>query len=150
MSLVQHLSAIDGIDREAEDESDEFPSIRRKLSYDVSQSPNESIPIAERRPGIPPYEQSPKMRIGTSHLPPSQVSSKNPSPSHRNRPDMLERIGDRLRLRSSKTHPRCRRRLSRAMHTRRGDRASEAVLPAGSQVRCTLGFITICELILLD
>lgn len=105
MSLVQHLSAIDGIDREPEDEGDDFHSIRRKLSYDVSQSPNESIPIAERRPGIPAYEQSPEKRIGISRLPISQAPSHNPSPGHRNRPHMLERIGHCLRIRSSEARP---------------------------------------------
>lgn len=66
MSLVQHVSAIDGIDREPEaDEAEDFLSIRRKISYDVLQPPNEGIPVAELLPGTPAYEHSPTKRIST-------------------------------------------------------------------------------------
>ncbi|KAJ5944967.1 hypothetical protein N7516_005135 [Penicillium verrucosum] len=62
MSLVQHVSAIDGIDRELEsdlvDDCD-FAHIRRKISYDVIQPPSEGIPVAETRPGTPAYKHSP-------------------------------------------------------------------------------------------
>ncbi|CAG8364682.1 unnamed protein product [Penicillium salamii] len=64
MSLVQHLSAIDGVDREPEaDEGEDFISIRRKISYDVLQPPNEGIPVAELRPGSLAYDHSPSKRI---------------------------------------------------------------------------------------
>ncbi|CAG7924881.1 unnamed protein product [Penicillium olsonii] len=64
MSLVQHLSAIDGVDREPEaDEGDDYISIRRKISYDVLQPPNEGIPVAELRPGSLAYDHSPTKRI---------------------------------------------------------------------------------------
>ncbi|KAJ5333110.1 hypothetical protein MYU51_005103 [Penicillium brevicompactum] len=64
MSLVQHLSAIDGVDREPEaDEGDDYISIRRKISYDVLQPPNEGIPVAELRPGSLAFDHSPSKRI---------------------------------------------------------------------------------------
>ncbi|KAJ5409662.1 uncharacterized protein N7487_004021 [Penicillium crustosum] len=66
MSLVQHVSAIDGIDRELEadlvDDCD-FAPIRRKISYDVLQPPSDGIPVAETRPGTPAYKHSPVKRI---------------------------------------------------------------------------------------
>jgi len=65
MSLVQHVSAIDGIDREPEAEETDFLSIRRKISYDILQ-PNEGIPVAELRPGTPAYEHSPTKRLSTN------------------------------------------------------------------------------------
>ena len=69
MSLVQHLSAIDGVDREPEaDEGDDYISIRRKISYDVLQPPNEGIPVAELRPGSLAYDHSPTKRISMFHL----------------------------------------------------------------------------------
>lgn len=70
MSLVQHVSAIDGVDREPDpDPADdyEFVSIRRKISYDVIQPPNEVIPVAELRPGTPAYKHSPAKRIGKEY-----------------------------------------------------------------------------------
>ncbi|KAJ5774690.1 Major facilitator superfamily domain general substrate transporter [Penicillium paradoxum] len=66
MSLVQHVSSIDGVDREPEpDLVDDYDirSIRRKISYDVLQPPNEAIPVAELRPGTPAYKHSPAKRI---------------------------------------------------------------------------------------
>jgi hypothetical protein len=66
MSLVQHVSAIDGIDRELEPdlvEDYDFAPIRRKISYDVIQ-PSDAIPVAETRPGTPAYKHSSTKRIG--------------------------------------------------------------------------------------
>ncbi|OGE54731.1 hypothetical protein PENARI_c005G00274 [Penicillium arizonense] len=64
MSLVQHVSVIDGVDREAEpDVAEDFVPIRRKISYDVLQPPTEAIPVAELRPGTPAYKHSPAKRI---------------------------------------------------------------------------------------
>ncbi|KZN89933.1 hypothetical protein EN45_000390 [Penicillium chrysogenum] len=60
MSLVQHVSAIDGIDRELEPdlvEDYDFAPIRRKISYDVIQ-PSDAIPVAETRPGTPAVRQT--------------------------------------------------------------------------------------------
>ncbi|KAJ5961144.1 Major facilitator superfamily domain general substrate transporter [Penicillium vulpinum] len=66
MSLVQHVSVIDGVDREPEpdlvDDCD-FTPIRRKISYDVLQPPSEAIPVAELLPGTPAYKHSPAKRI---------------------------------------------------------------------------------------
>ncbi|KAJ6186850.1 hypothetical protein N7519_001758 [Penicillium mononematosum] len=65
MSLVQHVSAIDGIDRELEPdlvEDYDFAPIRRKISYDVIQ-PSDAIPVAETRPGTPAYKHSSAKRI---------------------------------------------------------------------------------------
>ena len=69
MSLVQHVSAIDGVDREPEPdvaEAEDFVSIRRKISYDVLHPPNEAIPVADLRPGTPAYKHSSAKRIGTN------------------------------------------------------------------------------------
>jgi hypothetical protein len=69
MSLVQHVSVIDGVDREPEpDVAEDFVPIRRKISYDVLQPPTEGIPVAELRPGTPAYKHSPVKRIGTHQL----------------------------------------------------------------------------------
>ncbi|KAJ5551450.1 Major facilitator superfamily domain general substrate transporter, partial [Penicillium sp. DV-2018c] len=66
MSLVQHVSAIDGIDREPEpdtiDECD-FAPIRRKISYDVLHRPTEPVPTADLRPGTPAYKHSTAKRL---------------------------------------------------------------------------------------
>ncbi|KAJ5726831.1 Major facilitator superfamily domain general substrate transporter [Penicillium malachiteum] len=64
MSLVQHVSAIEGIDKDPElDSRDEVLSIRRKISYDVLQTPGTTLAVAEQAPGIPAYKHSPAKRI---------------------------------------------------------------------------------------
>ncbi|KAJ5116733.1 Major facilitator superfamily domain general substrate transporter [Penicillium angulare] len=64
MSLVQHVSAIEGIDREPEpDLGEDVLSIRRKISYDVLQPPSLLFPDAEAVPGIPAYKSSTFRRI---------------------------------------------------------------------------------------
>jgi hypothetical protein len=69
MSLVQHVSVVDGVDRELEpDVAEDFAPIRRKISYDVLQPPTEAMPVAELRPGTPAYKHSPAKRIGTNQL----------------------------------------------------------------------------------
>ncbi|KAJ5435407.1 Major facilitator superfamily domain general substrate transporter [Penicillium cf. griseofulvum] len=66
MSLVQHISVINGVDCEPEpdlvDDCD-FVPIRRQISYDVIQPPSEAIPVAELLPGTPAYKHSPAKRI---------------------------------------------------------------------------------------
>ena len=65
MSLVQHVSALEGVDREPEpDEREDALPIRRKISYDVLQSPNQAPTITEQTPGTPAYKHSPAKRIG--------------------------------------------------------------------------------------
>ncbi|KAJ5715403.1 Major facilitator superfamily domain general substrate transporter [Penicillium malachiteum] len=64
MSLVQHVSAIEGIDRDPELESREDAlSIRRKISYDVLQTPSLTPAVAEQVPGTPAYKHSSAKRI---------------------------------------------------------------------------------------
>ena len=120
MSLVQHLSAIDGVDREPEaDEGDDYISIRRKISYDVLQPPNEGIPVAELRPGSLAFDHSPSKRISTNYPPRGKSHRLTPSSSgHRHRARVLERVGDRLWLRGVEAGSRRRRRLPRAMYPR--------------------------------
>jgi hypothetical protein len=69
MSLVQHVSALDGVDREPEpDAAEDFVPIRRKISYDVLHEPNEAVPVADQRPSTPAYKHSSAKRIGTNQL----------------------------------------------------------------------------------
>ncbi|KAJ5594630.1 Major facilitator superfamily domain general substrate transporter [Penicillium hispanicum] len=64
MSLVQHVSALEGVDREPElDVGEDLAPIRRKISYDVLQSPSQAPSIAEQAPGTPAYKHSPVKRI---------------------------------------------------------------------------------------
>ncbi|KAJ5548421.1 hypothetical protein N7513_005655 [Penicillium frequentans] len=64
MSLVQHVSALEGIDREPEsDVGEDFPSIRRKISYDVLQPPTQPVPVVESAPGVPAYKHSAPRRL---------------------------------------------------------------------------------------
>lgn len=66
MSLVQHVSALEGVDREPEVElGEEFHPIARKISYDVLQPPSQAAPIAEHKPAFTPaYKHSVPKRIG--------------------------------------------------------------------------------------
>lgn len=65
MSLVQHVSVLEGIDREPElDIGEDFPSIRRKISYDVLQPPAQPVPAVESAPGVPAYKHSAPRRLG--------------------------------------------------------------------------------------
>ncbi|KAJ5640055.1 Major facilitator superfamily domain general substrate transporter [Penicillium longicatenatum] len=64
MSLIQHVSALEGIDREPEtDIGEDFTPIRRKISYDVLQPPTQPVPVVEPAPGIPAYKHSALKRI---------------------------------------------------------------------------------------
>ena len=65
MSLVQHVSALEGVDREPDPEiTDDLVPIRRKISYDVFQPPSQAPPILEQIPGTPAYKHSLTKRIG--------------------------------------------------------------------------------------
>lgn len=67
MSLVQHVSVLEGIDREPEvDVGEDFHPIARKISYDVLQPPNPAGPIAEQTaaPSTPAYKHSVAKRLG--------------------------------------------------------------------------------------
>ncbi|KAJ5652742.1 Major facilitator superfamily domain general substrate transporter [Penicillium longicatenatum] len=64
MSLIQHVSALEGIDREPEtDIGEDFTPIRRKISYDILQPPTQPVPVVEPAPGIPAYKHSALKRI---------------------------------------------------------------------------------------
>ena len=65
MSLAQHVSSLEGVDRDTEpDELDHFPPIRRMISYDVLQPPTSHVPVADQRLGTPAYKHSTGKRIG--------------------------------------------------------------------------------------
>lgn len=65
MSLVQHVSALEGIDREPEPDAVEeiLCPVRRKISYDVLQPPSQSLAV-DHVPGTPAYKHSPVKRFG--------------------------------------------------------------------------------------
>lgn len=66
MSLVQHLSSVEGIDHDPEpDIVDELPVIGRKISYDVLQPQSRVVPVAEQPPATPAYKVSTPRRLGT-------------------------------------------------------------------------------------
>lgn len=65
MSLVQHVSALEGIDREPEpDVAEDGLSIKRKISYDVLQPPSLPLPVADQVPRTPAYKHSTFKRLG--------------------------------------------------------------------------------------
>jgi hypothetical protein len=64
MSLVQHVSAIEGVDHDPEAEIDEdFRPIARKISYDVLQTPSHPVPDEEQPPATPAYNVSAVKRL---------------------------------------------------------------------------------------
>ncbi|OOQ83449.1 putative MFS transporter [Penicillium brasilianum] len=64
MSLVQHVSAIEGVDHDPEAEIDEdFRPIARKISYDVLQTPSHPVPDEEQPPATPAYNVSAAKRL---------------------------------------------------------------------------------------
>lgn len=68
MSLAQHVSVLEGIDREPEvDVGEDFHPIARKISYDVLQPPSQVVPIAEQTPAsTSAYKHSVPKRFGRS------------------------------------------------------------------------------------
>jgi hypothetical protein len=72
MSLVQHVSALEGVDHEPEAQIDEdFTPIARKISYDVLQAPSQPMPVEEQPPATPAYKVSAAKRLsmyGVAHL----------------------------------------------------------------------------------
>ena len=71
MSLVQHVSAIDGVDREPDLPDDEtittchddaFVPIRRKISYDVL--PERQPAVTDDTSGTPAYKVPTAVRLG--------------------------------------------------------------------------------------
>lgn len=65
MSLVQHVSSLEGVDHEPEVEFIEEPlaPIRRRISYDVIQPPCQGADL-EQIPGTPAYKHSAVKRFG--------------------------------------------------------------------------------------
>lgn len=70
MSLVQHVSALEGVDRAVEPQEEEtfegslegFGSIRRKISYDLFPQP---VSVIEETSTTAPYKVSTAQRLGT-------------------------------------------------------------------------------------
>jgi hypothetical protein len=64
MSLVQHVSSLEGVDHDPEAEIDEdFTLITRKISYDVLQPPSQPVPVEEQPPATPAYKVSAAKRL---------------------------------------------------------------------------------------
>lgn len=74
MSLVQHVSSLEGVDHDPEAEIDEdFTPITRKISYDVLQPPSQPVPVEEQPPATPAYNVSAAKRLcmyGAVHFKP--------------------------------------------------------------------------------
>lgn len=68
MSLVQHVSSLEGMDHEPEPEDTEelLAPIRRRISYDVLQPSCQGADL-EQTPGTPAYKHSPIKRFGKSY-----------------------------------------------------------------------------------
>lgn len=65
MSLVQHLSSVEGTDHDPEaDFQYNGPVIARKISYDVLQPPSQPVPVEEQLPATPAYKVSASRRLG--------------------------------------------------------------------------------------
>ncbi|KAJ5151431.1 uncharacterized protein N7482_010683 [Penicillium canariense] len=57
MSLVQHVSSLEGVDHDPDAGIDEdFTPIARKISYDVLQAPSHTVPVDEQLPATAAYE----------------------------------------------------------------------------------------------
>ena len=80
MSLVQHVTPLEGVDVEPDVEIDEdFHPIARKISYDVLQPPTQPVPLEDQPPALPAYQVSAARRLGmrtSFQIPPSQKESK--------------------------------------------------------------------------
>lgn len=64
MSLVQHLSSVEGTDHDPEaDFQYNGPVIARKISYDVLQPPSQPVPVEEQPPATPAYKVSASRRL---------------------------------------------------------------------------------------
>jgi hypothetical protein len=64
MSLVQHVSSLEGVDHDPVAEIDEdFTPITRKISYDVLQPPTQPVPVEEQPPATPAYKVSAAKRL---------------------------------------------------------------------------------------
>lgn len=101
MSLVQHVSALEGTDRElAPDDPDDFHPIRRKISYDVIQ-PSQAVSATAQPVGIPAYKQSTIKRIGKPSSPVASPALTSKSPGHNHDYCVLARVRHRIRLRST-------------------------------------------------
>lgn len=71
MSLVQHVSSLEGVDHDPVAEVDEdFTPIARKISYDVLQAPSHPVPVEEQPPATPAYKVSASKRLGMCGTPP--------------------------------------------------------------------------------
>jgi hypothetical protein len=80
MSLVQHVSTVEGVDRNIDFDLESFPQLGRRnsraslaLSYDPIPFISEANP-EEKLPPIAAYEVSPKKRIGATSPNTSQAS----------------------------------------------------------------------------
>lgn len=75
MSLVQHVSLLEGVDQDTVAQVDEdFTPITRQISYDVLQPPSQPVPVEEQPPATPPYKVSALTRLGMSEAPPIRNS----------------------------------------------------------------------------
>ncbi|KAI2790796.1 hypothetical protein POX_c03645 [Penicillium oxalicum] len=64
MSLVQHVTPLEGVDVEPDVEIDEdFHPIARKISYDVLQPPTQPVPLEDQPPALPAYQVSAARRL---------------------------------------------------------------------------------------
>ena len=65
MSLVQHVSSLEGVDHDPDAGIDEdFTPIARKISYDVLQAPSHTVPVDEQLPATAAYEVPVVKRLG--------------------------------------------------------------------------------------
>ena len=118
MSLVQHVSLLEGVDQEPLAEVDEdFTPITRKISYDVLQPPSQPVPVEEQPPETPPYKVSASTRLGMSEAPPICNNSLIiRSPGHLHYPGMLGRVWYSIWICSAEARPGSRGCLSQPMH----------------------------------
>lgn len=118
MSLVQHVSLLEGVDQDPVAELDEdFTPITRKISYDVLQPPSQTVPVEEQPPATPPYKVSASTRLGMSEAPPIFNNSLiMRSPGHLHHPGVLGRVGYSIRICGAEAYPGSRGCLSQPVY----------------------------------
>lgn len=139
MSLVQHVSAVEGIDRERDEGLDVASliltkTLSHKLSYDLLPAHVEHVP--EKIDSVGAYNFSTFRRFGKSRSISVRIhANTTSSPSLSWLRHLLSGSWSHVRFCCPQIGPRRRTGLSKLMHPRRNRRKRAHLLSSGSEVR---------------